>query len=328
MKVTGAGHYIGIDIGGTKTAVSIADTENDECNIIGSSFIETYRQPDFSVTADRIFEAIDTLLKEHRIPPREFAIGISCPGPLDTADGKIIFVPTTGWKDVPIVGIFAERYKVPVFLENDCACAALAEAHKGAGQGVNVVFYITVSTGVGSGICVNGDIFTGENGNAGEFGHICVEHQGLYCQCGGRGCLEMYSSGTSIAEHCKELAKEKSSLLSGKENINAYDVEMAVRQGDPVAAQVWNDAMEKLGIGVSIVYQLFNPGVIIFGGGVSNAWDLMETRLYSTVKQHVHEIIYPVIVERHILRQAKLGKYIGVTGAILLAHKKIEKEKI
>jgi len=320
MKASEADWYIGVDIGGTKTAVSIAD---NKCQIIDSSFLDTCGQPDFTVTAGRIFDAIDILLKKHQIKPGSFAIGISCPGPLDTVSGSIVFVATTGWKNIPIVQIFAERYKVPVFLENDCACAALAEAHKGAGQGAKVVFYITVSTGVGSGICVNGDIFSGETGNAGEFGHICVDPQGLKCQCGARGCLQMYSSGISIAERCRELAGQEKSLLSGIEHIDARDVEAAVRQNDPVAVRVWNDAMEKLGTGASIVYQLFNPGVIIFGGGVSNAWDLMEAGIYSAVKEHVYEMDYPFIVERHILRQAKLGKLTGVTGAILLAQKKL-----
>lgn len=317
MIDTRISHFIGIDIGGTKTVISVVDREHTECNADNSMFMETSRQPDFSVTAGRIFDAVDKLLEKRGVLPGDFAIGISCPGPLDLVNGKIAFVATTGWKDIPIVRIFAEKYKVPVFLDNDCSCAALAEARTGSGKDAKVIFYVTVSTGVGSGICVNGDIFGGESGNAGEFGHICVDPHGLSCPCGGRGCLEMYSSGTAIARRYME-------LTGGGKLISAHDVEAAVRRNEPAAVQVWNDAMEKLGVGVSIVYQLFNPGVIAFGGGVSNAWDLMEARLYETVKKHVYEIDYPIIFGKHVLRQAMLGKYIGVTGAILLARKKTE----
>jgi glucokinase len=312
---------LGIDIGGTKTAVSLSDTG---CTIIDSDFVKTCKTPDFTGTRDTIFQSIDGLLEKHRVPAKDFAIGISCPGPLDIENGRIAFVATTGWRDVPVVQMFREKYGAPVFLANDCACAAFAEANKGAGKGAKVVFYVTVSTGIGSGICINGEIFGGENGNAGEFGHICVDPQGPDCPCGARGCLQLYSSGSAIAERAGKRAKEKPSCLSGKNGITAYDVEMAVRGNDPLALEVWDEAMEKLGMGAGIICQLINPGAVIFGGGVSSAWDLMEERLYRSIKNYVYEVDYPGIVSRHVLRQSKLGKVIGTTGAILLAQGSIK----
>ena len=323
-------YFIGIDIGGTKTAISLSE---DNCEIIETNFIETIKSPDFSETGRKTFQSIDMLLEKHKVSGNDFIIGIACPGPLDLEEGKIAYVATTGWKDVPIVELFRDKYGVPVFLENDCACAALAEAIRGAGTGSKVVFYVTVSTGVGAGICINGEIFGGETGNAGEFGHICVEPEGEPCACGGTGCLQNFSSGTSIALMAKEAAeiaaalpgvKGKKSVLLSKNEITAHDVAKAVRQNDPVAVQVWDYAMKKLGIGIGIVYQLFTPGAIVFGGGVSNDWDLIEDRLYSVLKDYVYKINYSDLKPKKLLRKANLGKLAGTMGAILMAQKKYE----
>jgi glucokinase len=305
--------YLGIDIGGTKTAISLADTS---CRIIDSSFIQNVKSEDFSLVQRDIFKAVDGLLEKNGLSSGDLlSLGVSCPGPLDLKKGLIVYVATTGWRNYPIVDEFKIKYKSPVVLENDCNCAALAEMTSGAGNDCKSIVYITVSTGVGCGICINGALYNGEFGNAGELGHICVEPKGKQCSCGGRGCLQLYASGMSMAAIAAERAKNEESLLSAKENINAYDIETAVRKGDKVALEVWDDAMDKLGIAASIIYLLINPGVIVFGGGVSNAWDLMENRILSSMKRHVYQDMHPAIR----IRQAVLGKVIGTTGAILLA---------
>jgi glucokinase len=306
-------YYLGIDIGGTKTAISLAD---NSCRIIDSSFIQNIKSEDFSPVQSDIFRAVDALLGKNGMSSEDLlSLGISCPGPLDLEKGLIIYVATTGWRNYPIAGEFKKKYDIPVFLENDCNCAAFAELSNGAGRGCNSIVYITVSTGVGCGICINGALFNGEFGSAGELGHVCVDPAGKECFCGGRGCLQLYSSGTSMAAIAAERAEVEDSLLSGKDNITAYDVETAVRKGDKVALEVWDDAMDKLGIAASIIFLLINPGVIVFGGGVSNAWDLMESKILTSLKRHVYSDLHSKIK----IRQAALGKVIGTTGAILLA---------
>jgi glucokinase len=306
-------YYLGIDIGGTKTAISLAD---NSCRIIDSSFIQNVKSEDFSRIQRDIFEAADELLQTNGIGTKDLlSLGISCPGPLDLKEGLIVYVATTGWRNYPIVDEFKKKYNIPVALENDCNCAAFAELTNGAGKGCNSIAYITVSTGVGCGICINGALYNGEFGKAGELGHICVDPEGKECSCGARGCLQLYASGVSMAAIAAERAKHKASLLSGKENITACDVETAVRKGDKVAVEVWDDAMDKLGIAASIIYLLINPGVIVFGGGVSSAWDLMEDRILSSMKRHVYRDLHDEIR----IRRAALGKIIGTTGAILLA---------
>jgi glucokinase len=307
--------YLGIDIGGTKTAISLADAS---CGIIDSSFIQNVKSEDFSRVQRDIFKAADSLLEKNGLSSGDLlSLGISCPGPLDLKKGLIVYVATTGWRNYPIVDEFKRKYKIPVALENDCNCAALAELTGGAGRGCKSIVYITVSTGVGCGICINGALYNGEFGNAGELGHICVEPKGKKCSCGGRGCLQLYASGMSMAAIAAERVKNEESLLSAKESISAHDIETAARMGDKVALEVWDDAMDKLGIAASIIYLLINPGVIVFGGGVSNAWDLMEGRIFSSMKRHVYKDLHSAVR----IRQAALGNLIGTTGAILLAER-------
>jgi glucokinase len=306
-------YYLGIDIGGTKTAISLADTS---CKIITSSFIQNVNSDDFSLVQKNIFKAVDELLEKNGISSEDLlALGISCPGPLDLKKGVVVYVATTGWKNYPIVDEFRKKYDIPVLLENDCNCAAFAELSNGVGRGYRSIVYVTVSTGVGCGICVNGALYRGEFGNAGELGHICVEPNGKECACGSRGCLQLYASGTSMATIAENRAKNEYSLLSEKENITAYDIETAVRKDDKIAVEVWDDAMDKLGIAASIIYLLINPGMIVFGGGVSNAWDLMEDKILSSMKRHIYGDLHYAIN----IRRAALGRVIGTTGAILLA---------
>jgi glucokinase len=307
--------YIGIDIGGTKIAIAFAGSGGV---IHDSLIISTPDNSDFQTTADAVFRVVDSLLEKNINNQKDFSIGISCPGPLDIDRGTIVFVATTGWKNVPIVDLVSKRYGVPVYLENDCACAALAESLQGAGKNARVVFYASISTGIGAGICVDGKIFGGEHGNAGEFGHICVDPDGESCPCGGKGCLQLYASGTAIAARARRAMRQ--------DGMTAFDVETAVRRGDPAAIAVWDDAMNRIGIGLGVVYQLFNPGAIIIGGGVSNAWDLMEERLYQAMKNRVYAIDYPLIVKNKLLRKAQLGNRAGVIGAVLLAREKSHKE--
>lgn len=315
-------YFVGIDIGGTKTAISLADNTG---KVVETILNQTAQSSDFTETKKRIFNSIDTLLGKHDLSYKNLsAIGLSCPGTLDLPQGKIAFVATTGWENIPVVNLFIEKYGCPVSLENDAASAAYAEAVIGAGVGFRTVIYVTVSTGIGCGICIDGEIYSGEGGNAGELGHICVEPSGIPCPCGAKGCLQLYASGTAIADHVAEAVKKQPSILSGKDIISAYDVEMAVRQNDPVATSAWNKAIEKLGIAIGIVYQLFNPGVFVFGGGVSNAWDLMKDKLYMSVKNYVYASEFCKV----ILKKAEFGKGAGTLGAILLAKKRLMNGKI
>lgn len=305
--------YLGIDIGGTKLAVSLSDNDG--------TLLETVKaatpgaDPDFSAAARVILDITAGMSGRLSLDEGLRAVGLSCPGPLHKETGRITHVATAGWRDVPVRQIFKQALGIPVLLENDANCAALAEARKGAGAGYGTVVYYTVSTGIGGGICVDGKLVQGEAGLAGELGHVTVDIHGPACNCGGRGCVELYSSGTSIAARARARVEAgEASMLNGRA-IDARAVESAVRAGDTLATEIWDDAMDKLGVAAAIVCQVVNPGVIVFGGGVSNAWDLMEDRIRASLRRYVYPDIYSCVS----LAQAKLGGVIGTTGAILLA---------
>lgn len=306
--------YIGIDIGGSKVAISLADGAGA---LIETVRVETPASPDFSEDRKSIFAAVAGLLGKRALSNNNLAaIGISCPGPLDLEAGRIVYVATTGWRDIPVREIFEKEYGVPVVLENDAATATYAEAHVGAGRGAKSVAYFTVSTGVGGGFVVDGEVFSGAHGMACEFGHLSVDSDGLPCNCGSRGCVQEYASGTSIARAARELirAGEPSSLVAVKAP-TARDVAEAVRAGDALATRVWDNAMGKLGAAAALVHQVLDPEVIVFGGGVSNDWDLMEERLLAAIRKTCCRDAY----DRLAIKCAALGSVIGTTGAVLLA---------
>lgn len=306
--------YIGVDIGGTKVAAGLGDEKG---NIFDTVRLPTPASADFSPVRDAIFAALHMLLdRNHGAGEKLAGIGLSCPGPLNIPEGKIVHVATTGWRDVPVCRMFEQEFGVPVRLENDASCAAYGEAVLGAGKGYDQVAYFTVSTGVGGGLCSNGQLYAGAHGLAADFGHIPVELDGPSCACGGRGCLQLFSSGTAIAEQAKKAsAASPGSLLSGKEDLTSADVVAAVIAGDAVAAQVWDRAMTRLGFAAAMVHQIVDPGVIVFGGGVSQAWEIMLPPLAEAFRRHFFS---DVQLEAKLVC-SQLGEKAGFTGAVLLA---------
>ena len=308
-------YWAGVDIGGTKIAASIAA---DDAVILGTVRRATPPGADFSPVFEAAAAMVGELLAARGATLKELSgIGISCPGPLDLAAGSIVQVATTGWREVPVRRLFEERFGVPVRLENDANAAAYAEARAGAGRGCGTVVYLTVSTGIGGGICAGGRLLEGAHGFAGELGHVTVDPDGPPCPCGGRGCVQLYASGSSIARRARELAAKAGpgGFLAGKKEVTAYDVECGVRAGDQLCADVWDAAMRKLGIAVGILNQVLDPDLFVFGGGVSNAWDLMEGPVLASARRYCY-----TDTAHHIrLARAQLGGLVGTTGAILLA---------
>ncbi|WP_368234386.1 ROK family protein [Anaerotruncus rubiinfantis] len=312
-------YYLGVDIGGTKIAVSLAD---ENCRILETVTHSTPATPDFSGELGLVTKSADILLRargESRFAL--LAVGVSCPGPLDLSSGKILHVATTGWRDIPVKRLFHETFGVPVVLENDANAACYAEALCGAGKGYETVVYLTVSTGIGGGVCIEKKLMHGAHGFAAEFGHISVVPDGPPCPCGGRGCVQLYASGTAMAYRAREATREIASMLGGYTDITAREIEAGVRAGDPLSISIWNDAIEKLGILIAMLSQALDPDIFVFGGGVSNAWDLMEPILRTEAAHYCCSDIFTYLN----LQKAQLGGMIGTTGAVLLAHRLIQK---
>ncbi|MFH1390361.1 MAG: ROK family protein [Candidatus Margulisiibacteriota bacterium] len=195
--------------------------------------------------------------------------------------------------------ILEKEFSRPVFIDNDANCAALAEARFGAGVGRRHFIYITVSTGIGGGIIINGQLYRGANGSAGEFGHMIIDSQGLTCGCGNVGCFEAMASGTAVRKRA---------------GMDGASVELAARQGDKKALAVINETAHYLAIGISNLVNIFNPELVILGGGVSKMRELLLNPVRKEFKKYA---LYLPAKSVKIVR-AKLGTNAGILGAAAL----------
>ena len=304
----------GIDIGGTKIALAVADLEG--------RVIEKARFP--ARTGERgphaiIAEALAGI--EHmlgRAGSCLAAAGIGCGGPLDRKRGLILSPPNLpGWDEFPVVQIVQERLGVPALLDNDANAAALGEHRHGAGRGYRHLVYITQSTGIGGGVIVRGELVHGVGDGAGEVGHMTVLPDGPECGCGGRGCLEALCSGTAIARRARErlAAGEESSLSSlSLSEVTGRAVAEAARAGDTVASAVWDEMIHYLAVGVGNLFNVLAPEAVVIGGGVSEAGE----QLFGPLRERVRARVRMLPPEKVNILQASLGGDSALHGAVIL----------
>jgi len=202
------------------------------------------------------------------------AVGCSVPGPLDAGRGVVLFSPNLDWRDVPLVELVQRRLDVPVAIEDDARCAALGEAAFGAAHDAKNALYVTVSTGIGAGVIVDGQIYRGAHGFAGEIGHMTIVAAGPPCACGNFGCLEALSSGTAIATHARQVLRHGDetvlrTFVSDPALLTAEQVAQAAQAGDALAAHIMETAGHYLGIGLAAAASVIDPEVIVLGGAVA-----------------------------------------------------------
>ena len=316
--------YIGIDLGGTKILTALADAQG---NIINDTRIPTEADRGSETVLKNIHKSIKKVLSDGDLHKDNIeAIGIGSPGPLDLEQGLIVGAANLPFKKFPLVKSIEERTGIPVYLQNDANTAALGENVFGAGKKVENMIYVTVSTGVGGGIIIDGDIYFGVNGNAGEIGHMTVDPDGPICGCGRHGCLESFSSGTAIARMGREAVKNNQSelidqLVEGDlEQIDAEIVAKAAREGDQKAKEIYKTAGKYLGLGLANLVNIVNPEMIVLGGGVMNAEDLFIVEM----KKSLNKLALAAPLDIVKLARAELGDEIGVRGAVAVAMKKVE----
>jgi len=308
-------YAIGLDIGGTKILAAVIDQEGQ---IVRKTEEKTLPELGEAGTIQRILAAVDTLLDscgEERNHIR--GIGIATAGVINSRTTEVVFANNLGWKNVPIGAIITERFQLPAKISNDANAATVSEWLWGAGQGKENLIYITVSTGVGAGIISGGRLITGVTDSAGEFGHISIDLEGPMCTCGNRGCLELYTSGTAIAKQAIQRLEngETSSVLHEKKGsfswITAKEVTEAASLGDPFSRDVVFQVGKWLGAGVTNLIHLFNPEVIVFGGGVMNNGDVLLPVLQETIDERC----IPNMARQVQLVKSQVGKEAGVMGA-------------
>lgn len=245
-------------------------------------------------------------------------ISAAIPGPVDPETGIIMFTPNIpGWENFPLAQKLTERFGVSVFLGNDANMAALGEWKFGAGRGHKHVLYLTISTGIGGGVIVDNQLLSGFRGLAAELGHVTVLPEGPMCGCGRRGHLESISSGTGIANYVKEqLALGTASSLAALPSPSAREIAEAARNGDVLAIQAFERAGKFLGIAMANFLCIFNPSIVIFGGGVSFSGELLFAPMRKVIQEQIMGTSYLDGLE---IASAKLGDDAGLIGALALA---------
>jgi glucokinase len=310
----GSGPALALDIGGTKLAAALVGRDGSTSGVLVEP---TRREEGWPAVVDRLFALGRRALADAGVP-RVSAVGIACGGPLDVDTGTLLSPPhLPGWNDVPIGPLAAHAFGAPFALQNDATACALAEFRFGAGRGTSTMLYLTVSTGIGGGAVVDGRLHLGATGNASEFGHLTVLRGGRECSCGRLGCVEAYSSGTSIAARATELvACGESTVLSRLDRITAADVSKAAAAGDGVARAVWDESVEMLGTAVTDLVNVFEPDLVVLGGGVTRAGAMLLEPIRAQVAR---EAMRPA-AEAARIALAGLGDRVGVVGAGAVAH--------
>jgi glucokinase len=310
---------LAFDLGGTKFAFGVVAENGD---ILGSDKIETLAKQGPEQAIQRVNLAAQALLKKLNIKPEELiGIGIASPGPLDIAKGCVDGSPNLpGWTGYSIVKGLSVFFNLPARIDNDANAAALGEYKFGAGKNKKNMVYITVSTGIGGGVIVDGRLMRGANGNAAELGHLTLNIAGPACPCGANGCLEMYASGTAIARRTREAiqAGAQSQILNlagSVEEITTHHILTALEKDDALAQKIWNETTEYLGRGLAVVINSFNPEVIVVGGGVTAAGDL----LFKPVREKALRYAFPRLAAVCSIVPAGLGSNVGVVGAAACA---------
>jgi glucokinase len=312
-----ADHVLALDVGGTKLASGVVRGDG----VVRSRLVEPALReagPDDMIARHLALghRAIDAAGLD---PAAIRAVGIACGGPLDPERGIILGpLHLPGWVNVPLVAIVEAAFGVPAAVDNYATAGALAEWRFGAGRdrGVRSLVYLTISTGIGGGLVLDGRPYRGAAGNAGELGHLTIDMDGDPCACGRRGCLEAYASGTNIARRAREaVAAGEASALTGLESITARDVSIAAAAGDAVARRVWDETTRMLGSAVATILDVLNPELVVLGGGVTNAGDGL---LRPVREAALREAMRPAAGSAEIVL-ATLGEELGVVAAAAVA---------
>jgi glucokinase len=312
---------IGVDLGGTNLVVGALSLDGTQR--FGMREVPTRADFGADAVVALIAEQIETVIAETIAKTGAargdfHGIGIGSPGPLDRERGIVIFTPNLGWRNVPLRDRVQDATGLAATLDNDANCATLGEWWLGAAKGAQQVVGLTIGTGIGGGLILDGRLYHGASDVAGELGHSTIDSTGRRCKCGNYGCLEAYASGTAIAERAREALAggEPSAMpaLVGGDllRLTAATVYQAAKQGDALALEVVRETARLLGAGVANLLNIFNPEVVVLAGGVTHAGDALFEPMRAEVRRRAFK---PAVDACRIVPGALQGTA-GVVGAV------------
>jgi glucokinase len=309
---------IGVDVGGTKIAAGVVD----ESGQILEEARRSSPAKDTDAIEDAIADAVAALAERHDVE----AVGVGAAGFVDAARSTVLIAPNLAWRDEPLRTELENRTKLPVVIENDANAAAWGEFQFGAGHDVDDLVLVTVGTGVGGGVVLNGALYRGAFGVAAEIGHLRMVPDGRPCGCGQRGCWEQYASGSALMKTVREDARRGSTRAAmllefaggDIEDITGQMVTQAAREGDAYAREKINEIGAWLGEGIAALAAVLDPAIVAVGGGVAEAGDLLLLPAVEAFRASLTGHGHRPMLE---IRAARLGNMAGLIGAADLARR-------
>lgn len=316
---------VGVDLGGTKI---LAGVFTPALKGLGKVKLSTKAERGADAVLDRIARCVRDAVDECDLDLKHCkGVGIGAPGAVDFEAGRIIFAPNLGWKDLPLKKELEKRLDVPVFLENDCNVCTLGVHERELGGKPRHVIGMFIGTGIGGGLILDGKLYSGANHTAGEIGHMIMEVNGPKCGCGNKGCLEALASRTAMFNRIQAAVKDGQKTLLTEmlgekiDNLKSGDLRKALRRGDKFVEKVIEDAAEYIGIAVGNLVNLFNPEIVVLGGGVIDA---LEDEMVGIITEVAHDYTIPGSDKELEIIVSKLGNDAGITGAAVLARQQLK----
>ncbi|HEX6598578.1 MAG TPA: ROK family protein [Gemmatimonadaceae bacterium] len=315
-------YIVGVDLGGTNIVSAAMTEDGSEIHAVRS--IPTKSESGDEGVAGRMVTLVEEVMaeteRETGATRQDFiGVGVGAPGPLDREHGIVLIAPNLGWHNFPLRQRMQDRLSLPTSLDNDANCATFGEWWQGAARGARNVVGLTIGTGIGGGLILNGALYHGSSDMAGEVGHTTIDMNGRYCKCGNYGCLEAYASGPAIATRAREvLVREgmKSAIRDMVEGrlaeITAQTVYDAAKAGDQLASEIVRDTGRYLGAGVANLLNIFNPDRVVIAGGVTAAGDA----LFLPLKAEVRRRAFTPAVNAAEIVAGELPGTAGVVGAV------------
>jgi glucokinase len=317
---------LGVDLGGSKILTAVT---NSQGKMLSHDHSITPAPKGHEAVIQSILESAHRALERADVDISELiAVGIGAPGLSNPETGILFTSPNLpGWRDVPLRDIMQERLGKKTFVINDANAAALGEFHFGAARGIRNFIYITLSTGIGGGIIIDGKIYSGAIGAAGEVGHMTIDDDGPICNCGNRGCWEMLASGTALAREARHRIKEgvATSILEyaegDVEKVTAQVIHSAAEQGDGLAKELIARTGYYVGVGLANLINIFNPELIVIGGGLSNIGYMLLEPAFKVAGERAYKEAFQAVR----FASAGLGRNSGVLGAAAFALHELRK---